>query len=136
MTERTYCCGCQHTVDAVQVRGDRVYPHRRDLHNLVFWECPTCHNYVGAHKATGMPLGTIPTPELRAARQHAHEVIDPLWRTEQLITRTRLYRYMAVAMNRPEFHVGELNSVEEVNRALTIVATYAKHLREQTHRHP
>lgn len=66
-----YCCGCKTKVSARLTDGAEVYPHRPDLHDLPFWRCDACGNFVGCHhrtkKRTG-PLGCIPTPEVRWAR--------------------------------------------------------------------
>lgn len=59
-----YCTGCGCMTLSVLVNGTKIYPHRPDLSDKKFFQCPVCGNYVGTHR-DGRPLGTIPTPELR-----------------------------------------------------------------------
>lgn len=75
--------------DAVLVTGCEVYPHRRDLYELFFWECKPCKARVGCHKEGNvcdgvksngtLPLGTAANAELRNARMAIHNTVDPLW---------------------------------------------------------
>lgn len=66
--------------DANLVRGDVVYPHRPDLHDLKFWTCDPCFAWVGTHRGTDEPLGRLANAELRKAKIAAHAAFDPLWR--------------------------------------------------------
>ena len=60
--------------------GREVYPHRRDLHDRVFYRCDDCDAHVGAHRSSGEPLGRPANAELRRARMTLHhDVLDPLW---------------------------------------------------------
>lgn len=55
------------------VTGERIYPHRADLHSLQFYLCSDCNAYVGCHKrSNGAPLGRLANAELRAAKNKAH----------------------------------------------------------------
>ncbi len=76
-----YCCGCKATMICELVRGDKVYPSRKDLKSLFFWKCGKCNNFVGTHKNSSrhIPLGVIPTKELKNARRHIHQILDPLY---------------------------------------------------------
>lgn len=72
--ETLYCVARAKEVEAQALFGDSIYPHRPDLYGKRSYQCPHCGNYVGTHQ-DGKPLGTIPTPELRAMRNKVHAVI-------------------------------------------------------------
>ena|ERR1700753_1565457 len=112
-----YCCGCQCDVDARLTSGSEIYPHRSDLMTRRFWVCTRCHNYVGCHKnrKDNTPLGVIPTPELRRARNHIHAIIDPLW-MDGHIDRSRLYSLIAIDLGITEYHTAEIRTIEEARR--------------------
>lgn len=114
-----FCNGCTQPVDAVAVSGSDIYPHRSDLANITIFQCPTCKNYVGTHKSTGKPLGTIPTPELRSIRSMVHSVIDPIWRSKQ-ISRGKLYKDLSEFLGQ-EYHTGNINSQDEADKLIAYV---------------
>lgn len=120
MTHRAiWCCGCGATVDARLTDGREIYPHRKDLSGLPFWRCDTCHNFVGCHHKTAdrtKPLGVIATAEIKAARQHIHRVLDPLWQSGR-IGRRALYREVAKRLGIMEYHTAEIKSVEDARAA-------------------
>lgn len=117
-----YCCGCQREVDAYLIGGRELYPHRSDLYDLPFWKCGTCGNYVGCHHKTAdqtKPLGCIPTPAIRHARNRLHALIDPLWKS-RLHSRKEIYAHITAAIGK-QFHSAEIRSVEEAERIYEIV---------------
>lgn len=74
-----------------------------------FWACstfPVCHTYVGCHRKTQVPLGTMADPILRKWRHQAHSVFDKLWRNGTPFDRNGAYRWMAEQMGVKEFHIG------------------------------
>lgn len=114
-----YCCACLTDVPARLMDGTEIYPHRRDLHELPFWKCDHCGNFVGCHHKTKertKPLGNIPTPEIKTIRRQIHAVIDPLWQQGK-IPRPRLYAKMGEALGRP-YHTGELKTEDEAMQML------------------
>ena len=114
-----YCCECGEDVQAELISGEEAYPHRHDLYDLPFWQCPTCDSFVGCHHKTKdrtRPLGCIPSDELKAERRKLHQLIDPVWRSKR-IGRSELYCRIAKQMGQREFHVGETRSVGEVQAA-------------------
>lgn len=116
-----HCCGCAKPVEARLTDGSEVYPHRKDLHNLPFWKCDQCNNYVGCHHKTKnrtQPLGVIPTPELRTLRNKIHQKIDVLWR-EGSIPRKKVYAAMSEAIGK-SFHSATLSSVKDAEKVLEI----------------
>lgn len=118
-----YCCGCQEQVVARLTSGEEIYPHRSDLHNLPFWKCDACNNYVGCHWKTANrtnPLGNIPTKDLRYARMRIHEILDPIWK-KGIMNRRKLYTTMAKELGISAFHIAEIKTVEEAERAYSVV---------------
>lgn len=112
-----WCCSCNENVSAVLVTGREIYPHRPDLSELPFWLCIRCKNYVGCHhkmKNRTKPLGNIPTPELRAARQAIHAIVDPLWKA-RLMTRGLVYGKLSIALGR-KYHAAHLRTLEEAEK--------------------
>jgi hypothetical protein len=116
-TKLIYCSGCDNKIEAMLVNGSTIYPHREDLWNLPFWQCPTCLNYVGCHHKTEnrtRPLGIIPTPALRAARQHIHKVIDPLYKSG-LISRSQLYKRISDEIGW-KYHTANIKTLIEARK--------------------
>ncbi len=128
MSERRqiYCCGCGADVGARLTNGAEIYPHRSDLHDLPFWKCDACGNFVGCHHKTRnrtAPLGCIPTPELKNARQHIHRLLDPLWQGGRFDRRT-LYEKISSRIGW-EYHTAEIRSVEDAREIYRIVKEIA-----------
>lgn len=46
----------------------------------MIWICLDCEAWVGCHKKTNEPLGTLADAELRHLRRETHEFFDPLWK--------------------------------------------------------
>ena len=122
-----YCCGCKTKVDARLTDGAEIYPHRQDLSSLPFWRCDTCGNYVGCHHKTKnrtKPLGCIPTPEIKNARQYIHKILDPIWKSGR-ISREELYANLSDQLGW-EYHTANIKSIEEARRFYRLVCEYAK----------
>lgn len=132
MTARAiYCCGCRKEVQARLTDGREIYPHRPDLHGKPFWRCDGCNGYVGCHHRSQnrtKPLGCIPTPEIKAARNEVHRVIDPLWQSG-LINRSALYRRIGAAIGMDEYHTAEIRSVEQAHEVITAAGAIEVELR-------
>ena len=127
MTKQTkttlFCCGCKKDVVARLTDGKEIYPHRPDLYALPFWKCDACKNFVGCHHKTSeptKPLGNIPTPELKKARQHIHRILDPLWKNK-IIPRGKIYCHIAHRLGIEQYHTGELTSIETAREVYKIV---------------
>lgn len=124
MTERREirCCGCGTKVQARLTDGREVYPHRPDLATLPFWRCDDCGNFVGCHhktKAPTTPLGVIPTPELKRARQHIHRILDPLWQSGRM-TRKGVYAYLTERLGW-KYHTARIRSMDEAREVYRLV---------------
>ncbi len=123
MTREIHCCGCGQKVNARLTDGAEIYPHRCDLSKLPFWKCDTCGNHVGCHHKTSdltNPLGCIPTPEIKAARQHIHRVLDPIWQSGHM-KRKSVYAEIAQRLGRKSYHTANIRSVEEARQVYRIV---------------
>lgn len=118
-----YCCGCRGDVAARLTNGAETYPRRADLAGLPFWRCDTCGNFVGCHHESSTPikpLGVIPTPEIKSARQYIHRILDPIWKSGRM-PRGKIYAAVAQRMGTAEYHTAEIRSVEEARRVFRIV---------------
>ena len=118
-----YCCGCKSDVQARLTNGKEIYPHRTDLHELPFWKCDACRNFVGCHHKTNnrtRPLGCIPTPEIKEARRHIHRILDPIWKSGRR-ARKELYSMIAHVIDVPEYHTADIRSLEQANEVLRVV---------------
>ncbi len=109
-----YCCECKSDVEARLSNGKEIYPHRSDLALLPFWICDVCGNFVGCHHKTSKPttpLGCIPTPELKKARNHIHTLLDPIWQ-QGLINRSKLYKMIGERVGW-RYHTAKIRSIDE-----------------------
>jgi hypothetical protein len=70
------------------------------------WMCKPCDAWVGCHKGTAKPMGTLANAELRNARSVLHALFDPIW--ENLMeerglsksqARTMAYEWLAREMD-------------------------------------
>lgn len=132
MSERRaiWCCGCGRKTDARLTTGSEVYAHRPGLATLPFWKCDQCGNFVGCHHKTEdrtKPLGCIPTPEIKAARQHIHRILDPIWKKGHA-SRGKVYAMLSERMKCKSYHTAEIRSVEEAREVYRHVAAIAREL--------
>jgi zinc-finger-containing domain len=118
ISQMLHCCGCKKKVLARLTNGGEIYPHRTDLKKLYFWKCDVCKNYVGCRNRGNNrtdPLGCIPTPELRAARRSLHNLIDPVWKRNE-VSRKSLYEKISKELGQ-EFHAAEIKTLDDAKRA-------------------
>lgn len=122
-----YCCGCLEKVDARLTNGKECYPHRKDLFNLPFWKCDKCGNFVGCHHKMEnnptQPLGCIPTPEIKKARQHIHKILDPIWQSGKM-NRKSIYAELTKKLGW-KYHTANIRSIEEAREVYKIVRDIA-----------
>lgn len=114
-----HCPYCQQ--EASLVYGDKIYPHRPDLHEKRFYLCLPCAAYVGCHPGTYLPLGRLADAELREQKQAVHTEFDLLWQQEKW-TRSEAYRWLSVSLNiSPDnCHIGMFD-VKTCQRALKML---------------
>lgn len=85
------------------------------------WDCRPCDAYVGVHRGTCKPLGTLANRELRKARIEAHEAFDLLWKSRGM-TRSRAYEWLQCVMsvNAEDAHIAKL-TVEQCRLLLEVL---------------
>jgi len=115
-----WCCGCDRNVVSTLVDGTAIHPRLPRLAFKKFWRCPTCKNYVGAHASNYVPLGVIPTPDLRHARSELHGRLDPLWQAG-LLDRKAVYAWLTERTGK-EFRIAELRTMGEVAKAHRLIS--------------
>ena len=98
------------------VTGHAIYPHRKDLHSLYFWQCQDCEAYVGCHPGTQVSLGTPADAPLRRLRRACHKALDALWLDSRTATRSDAYDMLAAATG--VHHIGS-TAAEDCERVLT-----------------
>lgn len=96
--------------------------------------CRPCSAYVGVHRGTDKPLGTLANAELRSWRKRAHEAFDPLWKRKLMIRRAQRgpeyrqfwarnagYHWLSseLGIPRDQCHIGLMN-VEMCKRVIEI----------------
>lgn len=119
---KIYCCKCGKEVESVHVTGKEIYPHRPDLYDLKFYMCSICKCYVGTHKKSGNPLGTIPSKEIKRLRIEIHnKYLDPLWKSGKF-KRNDLYKELSQLVCK-EYHTGEINDVYTANKVINYLKT-------------
>jgi hypothetical protein len=99
--------------------GKEIYPHRKDLHSLVFFKCDPCDARVGAHKNSGKPLGYAANSETQRARSYVHSILDPIWKKARTRSaRSVVYKYLSQKMgiDRKKTHVGMFD-IEQCRQA-------------------
>ena len=117
-----YCCECRQPVEARFTDWAEVYPHLRELPYTNFYICDRCKNCVGVHKGTNIPLGTIPTAEIKEYRKKIHAIIDPIYLNskDKRYTRTNLYKWLSKILHK-EYHTAELCSVDDCKKVIKIL---------------
>ena len=71
--------------DSEPLFGENRGPH---------YHCDPCQAYVGCHRNSNKPLGTLARFELRRGRIQAHDAFDPLWRDSGM-SRDDAYLWLA-----------------------------------------
>ena len=121
---KIFCCACKSDVNARLTNGSETYPHRSDLSSIPFWKCDVCGNFVGCHYKTSkptQPLGHIPTPEIKNARQHIHMILDPLWQNGKY-KRSELYKIMSKEVGW-KYQTEKIRNIEEARLIYRFIKT-------------
>lgn len=127
-----FCCGCGTTVEPRFTNADEIYPHRPDLTGIPLWKCDACGNYVGCRhklpygKNWMDPIGPIPTPEIRKAREEVYSLTIPItWGGE--ITRQQLYKKLGEELGIRKYRTAKIRSLEQAKKACKLLREYAEH---------
>lgn len=84
-------CGAKATLrPSSAVYGDAA---KNDGYLYVCDRYPKCDSYVGAHKKTKRPMGTLANGDLRNKRIQAHKAFDWMWKSG-LMTKWQAYKWM------------------------------------------
>jgi len=62
--------------------------------SYMIWLCKSCDAYVGCHKNTKDPLGSMANKRLRELRIKCHNLFDPLWSSIPILTRKQAYKFL------------------------------------------
>lgn len=93
---------CQYCGNPAVYESSAVIYGGRDYGMI--YRCAPCNAYVGVHKGTTTPLGTLANAALREDRKLAHYMFDPAWQdlikesttpTERSIIRKAAYQVLA-----------------------------------------
>lgn len=98
-----------------------VYGQGRNYGKL--WICrnyPVCDTFVGCHKGTDTPKGTLANKELREWRIRAHEKFDITWKFGGM-KRGEAYKLLMEKINveGSEVHIGSMN-IEQCKKVVEI----------------
>ncbi|MDR1630761.1 MAG: DUF3268 family zinc-finger domain-containing protein [Oscillospiraceae bacterium] len=91
---------------ATYVYGDKAI----EEHVYVCSGYPVCNSYVGVHKGTLKPKGTLANGDLRNLRIHAHKLFSHFW-TCGLMSKKEAYRWMRYkfALTEEQAHIGNFS---------------------------
>ena len=112
--------------------GDDGYPYKQEYGPI--WVCTPCKAWVGCHPGTENPLGGLANAELRAAKQAAHAVFDPLWmrkiRKENCskgVARRAGYKWLSEQLGIPyeKTHIGYMN-LEQCRQVVEVCSNLYK----------
>lgn len=97
-----YCGAQAELIDSAQLYNGKSFGWA--------WKCPSCIGvYVGCHRGTTAPLGTLANEQLRQARQRAHRAFDRTWQGSR--QRSAAYRWLAEQLGIPDgsCHIAMMN---------------------------
>jgi len=117
----SHCCG-----PAEYCNNKEIYGQSYGAWPMV-WLCRQCNAYVGCHKNSITPLGTLANAETRDWRKRAKEPFLELVATRFNNNRTTAYKWLAEQMgiDSAECHFGMFN-VERCKLALAVVTEHNK----------
>ena len=98
-----YCGGTAVLRDASYVYGGESSCKRL----YVCQHYPSCDAYVGVHKGTQTPKGTLADGDLRNLRIRAHRMFDMIWKNG-ILTRKNAYRWIQdkFSLRSDQAHIG------------------------------
>lgn len=92
---------------------DESYVHKNMSGEGKVYVCchyPVCNSYVGVHKGTSIPKGTLANKELRQKRIYAHRIFDQIWK-QGILSKREAYRWIAdkFCLTSQQAHIGEFS---------------------------
>lgn len=92
---------------------DESFVHKNNSRGGKVYVCchyPSCDSYVGTHKGTIIPKGTLANKELRKKRIHAHRIFDQIWK-QGILSKNEAYRWIAdkFCLSGQQAHIGEFS---------------------------
>lgn len=83
-----YCGSCAELKDSIEIYGKSF--------GLVYVcvNYPTCDSFVGVHKNTFKPKGSLANRELRLLRRRCHTLFDDIWKDGR-VSRKETYRWLS-----------------------------------------
>jgi len=91
--------------EAVWTENKAIYGKNYGKSYMCYY-CKPCDAYVGCHKNSRKPLGTMANAELREWRRKAHATFDPIWKNRSQKGRGKLYAEISRHFGH-EIHIGE-----------------------------
>lgn len=112
-----YCGKPAEFVDSTIVYGSS--------YGMIYY-CKPCNAWVGVHKGSATPLGTLANAELRAYRRKAHGMFDRIWRRRWL-SRGKAYAWLAeqMGLTREETHIG-MFSIEQCRTVIDLCIRFER----------
>jgi len=80
--------------------------------------CKPCGAYVGTHKNSKTPLGTLANEELRKWRKTAHKKLDPIWKSGRL-HRDSVYAFLNMTLGY-EVHIGQ-SDIDQCKKIIDVL---------------
>ncbi len=114
MKKPTICRYCEGKV--ILTDSSRIYG--KDYGKIFL--CTTCNAFVGVHKRTEKPLGTLANSILRSKRKETHQVFDKFWKDNNM-SRTEGYKWLSEKMGLPykSTHIGYFE-IEDCQKVIDI----------------
>lgn len=120
---------CPYCGSKAQYSKTSHFVYRRDYGPVYFCTCKPEGVYVGCHKGTSNPLGTLADESLRTLRKKVHAAFDPYWLWEQegkkrREMRSTMYANLAEAMkiSKSECHVSHFDNAR-AEYALQVISS-------------
>lgn len=104
-----YCPYCGRA--AVLKKATAVYQERAiEEYLYVCSNYPECDSYVGVHKGTLLPKGSLANGDLRHRRILAHRYFDSIWKNG-ILSKRNAYRWMQdiFCLNSQQAHIGQFS---------------------------
>lgn len=106
---------CQYCKRDAELVSSKVVYRGNDYGKI--WLCSPCGAWVGVHRGTDAPLGSLANAELREWRKKAHAAFDPAWRNatergqRKGSARRRAYLWLATQLGIPvdDCHIGQFD---------------------------